>query len=52
MTTNDTSHQVVSSRPTRERVGLIVDGTSAAAAVKTIVTAEDSGVRQMDDTAT
>ena len=47
MTTNNTSHQVVSSRPTQERVGLIVDGTSAAAAVKTIVTAEDSGVRQI-----
>jgi F420-dependent oxidoreductase-like protein len=47
MTTNDTSHQVVSRRPTRERVGLIVDGANAAAAVKTIVAAEDAGVRQI-----
>ena len=47
MTTNNTSHQVVSSRPTRERVGLIVDGTSAAAAINTIAAAEDAGVRQI-----
>ena len=36
-----------SSRPIRERVGLIVDGANAAAAVKTIVAAEDAGVRQI-----
>src|SRR5215213_263158 len=34
-------------RPRRERVGLVVDGSNAAAAVKTIVSAEDSGVRQV-----
>lgn len=34
-------------RPTRERVGLIVDGTNAAAAVKTIVAAEAAGVLQL-----
>jgi alkanesulfonate monooxygenase SsuD/methylene tetrahydromethanopterin reductase-like flavin-dependent oxidoreductase (luciferase family) len=33
--------------PIRERVGLIVNGANAAAAVNTIVTAEDSGVRQI-----
>ena len=47
MTTNNTNHQVVSSRPTRERVGLIVDGANAAAAINTIVAAEDAGVRQI-----
>ncbi len=34
-------------RPTRERVGLVVDGTNAAAAVTTIATAEAAGVRQI-----
>lgn len=32
---------------TRERVGLVVDGANAASAVKTIVAAEASGVRQI-----
>ena len=46
--TNSGNPQVVSSsRPIRERVGLIVDGANAAAAVKTIVAAEDAGVRQI-----
>jgi alkanesulfonate monooxygenase SsuD/methylene tetrahydromethanopterin reductase-like flavin-dependent oxidoreductase (luciferase family) len=36
-----------SSRPIRERVGLAINGTNAAAAVETIVTAEDAGVRQI-----
>ncbi len=31
----------------RERVGLVVDGINAAAAVTTITTAEASGVRQI-----
>ena len=40
--------QVPSSlRPTRERVGLIVDGANAAAAVKTIAAAEAAGVLQI-----
>jgi F420-dependent oxidoreductase-like protein len=44
----DLDFQVNSSlRPIRERVGLIVDGTNAAAAVKTIVAAEAAGVRQI-----
>src|SRR5918996_4229223 len=47
MRTNNTSHQVVSSRPIRERVGLIVDGANAAAAINTIVAAEDAGVLQI-----
>jgi alkanesulfonate monooxygenase SsuD/methylene tetrahydromethanopterin reductase-like flavin-dependent oxidoreductase (luciferase family) len=47
MTTNNTNHQVVSSRPIRECVGLIVNGANAAAAVNTIVAAEDAGVRQI-----
>jgi F420-dependent oxidoreductase-like protein len=34
-------------RPRRERVGLVVDSSNAAAAVKTIVSAEDCGVRQV-----
>ncbi len=34
-------------RPRRERIGLVVDGSNAAAAVKTIVSAEAAGVRQV-----
>ncbi len=34
-------------RPRRERLGLVVDGSNAAAAVKIIVSAEASGVRQV-----
>jgi F420-dependent oxidoreductase-like protein len=46
--TKDSGFQVPSSlSPTRERVGLVVDGTNAAAAVKTIVAAEAAGVRQI-----
>ena len=46
--TNSENPQVVSSfRPIRKRVGLIVDGANAAAAVKTIVAVEDAGVRQV-----
>jgi alkanesulfonate monooxygenase SsuD/methylene tetrahydromethanopterin reductase-like flavin-dependent oxidoreductase (luciferase family) len=46
--TKDPGFQVASSqRPTRERVGLIVDGANAAAAVKTIAAAEAAGVRQI-----
>ena len=46
--TKDSGLQVAPSRrPTRERVGLIVDGTNAAAAVKTIAAAEAAGVRQI-----
>ena len=44
---NNTGPQVSSSRPARERVGLIVDGANSAAAVNTIVAAEDAGVRQI-----
>jgi hypothetical protein len=36
-----------STRPRRERVGLVVDGSNAAAAVKTVVSAEAAGVRQV-----
>ena len=46
--TKDSGFQVPSSlRQTRERVGLVVDGTNAAAAVKTIAAAEAAGVRQI-----
>lgn len=46
--TKDSGFQVPSSlRPTRERIGLIVDGTNAAAAVNTIAAAEAAGVRQI-----
>ena len=34
-------------RPRRKRVGLVVDGSNAAEAVKTIVSAEAAGVRQV-----
>jgi alkanesulfonate monooxygenase SsuD/methylene tetrahydromethanopterin reductase-like flavin-dependent oxidoreductase (luciferase family) len=34
-------------QPLRERVGLVVDGINAAAAVTTITTAEAAGVRQI-----
>ena len=45
---NDNELQLTSdSRPIRERVGLIVNGANAAAAVNTIVAAEDAGVRQI-----
>jgi hypothetical protein len=37
----------LSLRPRRERVGLVVDGSNAAAAVKTIVSAEATGLRQV-----
>jgi hypothetical protein len=37
----------LSLRPRRERLGLVVDGSNAAAAVKTIVSAEAAGVRQV-----
>ena len=47
MTNSENPQVVSSSRPIRERVGLIVDGANAAAAVKTIVAAEDAGVRQI-----
>src|SRR5215212_1534601 len=36
-----------SRRPTRERIGLIVNGTNAAAAIKTIAAAETAGVQQI-----
>ena len=46
--TSSENYQVVSgSSPIRERVGLAIDGANAAAAVKTIVAAEDAGVRQI-----
>jgi alkanesulfonate monooxygenase SsuD/methylene tetrahydromethanopterin reductase-like flavin-dependent oxidoreductase (luciferase family) len=46
--TKDSGFQVPSSLwPTRERVGLIVDGANTAAAVKTIVAAETAGVQQI-----
>jgi alkanesulfonate monooxygenase SsuD/methylene tetrahydromethanopterin reductase-like flavin-dependent oxidoreductase (luciferase family) len=34
-------------RPIRERVGLGIDGSNSAAAVKSIIAAEDAGVRQV-----
>jgi alkanesulfonate monooxygenase SsuD/methylene tetrahydromethanopterin reductase-like flavin-dependent oxidoreductase (luciferase family) len=46
--TKGSGFQVPSSlRSTRERVGLVVDGTNAAAAVKTVAAAEAAGVRQI-----
>ena len=44
----DSDLQVSSSvRPTRERIGLIVNETNAAAAIKTISSAETAGVQQI-----
>ncbi len=46
--TKDSGLQISSSRlPTRERVGLVVDGTNAAVATKTIAAAEAAGVKQI-----
>jgi len=46
--TKDSDLQVSPSRrPTRERVGLIVNGANAAAAIKTIAAAETAGVQQI-----
>ena len=46
--TKDSDLQVSPSRrPTRERIGLIVNGTNAAAAIKTIDAAETAGVQQI-----
>ena len=47
--TKDSGLQVSPSRlpTTRERVGLVVDGTNAAVATKTIVAAEAAGVQQI-----
>ena len=46
--TSSENYQVVSgSSPIRERVGLAIDGANAAGCIKTIVAAEDAGVRQI-----
>ena len=46
--TKDSDLQISPSRrPTRERIGLIVNGTNAAAAIKTIAAAETAGVQQI-----
>jgi F420-dependent oxidoreductase-like protein len=47
MAKNSGSQVFASRQPTRERVGLIVDGNNAAASVKTIIAAEAAGVRQI-----
>lgn len=47
VTRDSTLQTTPSSRPRRERVGFVVDGSNAAAAVKTIASAEESGVRQV-----
>jgi alkanesulfonate monooxygenase SsuD/methylene tetrahydromethanopterin reductase-like flavin-dependent oxidoreductase (luciferase family) len=47
MTSGENYQVGSSSRPIRERVGLAINGTNAAAAVETIVTAEDAEVRQI-----
>jgi F420-dependent oxidoreductase-like protein len=45
--TKDVDLQISSRRPIRECVGLIVNGTNAAAAIKTITAAETAGVQQI-----
>lgn len=47
MTKNSGSQVYAGRQPTRERIGLVVDGTNAAAAIKTIIAAEAAGVRQI-----
>src|SRR6266487_45432 len=45
--TTSSGVQESSSKPTRERVGLVVNGANASTAVSTIVAAEASGIRQV-----
>ena len=47
MTKNSDLQVSPSRRPTRERIGLIVNGANAAAAIKTIAAAETAGVQQI-----
>jgi F420-dependent oxidoreductase-like protein len=47
MTKNSDLQVSPSRRPTRERIGLIVNGTNAAAAIKTIAAAETAGIQQI-----
>ena len=47
MTKNSDLQVSPSRRRTRERIGLIVNGTNAAAAIKTIAAAETAGVQQI-----
>jgi F420-dependent oxidoreductase-like protein len=47
MTKNLGSQDTNSRKPTRECVGLVVDGANAAGAVKAIIAAESAGVRQI-----
>jgi alkanesulfonate monooxygenase SsuD/methylene tetrahydromethanopterin reductase-like flavin-dependent oxidoreductase (luciferase family) len=47
MTKDSNFQDTQSLRPRRERLGLVVDGSNAAAAVKTIVSAEAARVRQV-----
>ena len=47
MTKNSDLQVSPSRRPTRERIGLIVNGTNAVAAIKTIASAETAGVQQI-----
>jgi len=47
MTKNSDLQVSLSRWPTRERIGLIVNGTNAAAAIKTIAAAETAGVQQI-----
>jgi F420-dependent oxidoreductase-like protein len=47
MTKNSDLQVSPSRRPTRERIGLIVNGTNAAVAIKTIAAAETAGVQQI-----
>ena len=47
MTKNSGSQVYAGRQPTRERVGLVVDGTNAALPIKTIIAAEAAGVRQI-----
>jgi F420-dependent oxidoreductase-like protein len=47
MTKNLGSQDTNSRKPTRECIGLVVDGTNAAVSVKAIIAAESAGVRQI-----
>jgi F420-dependent oxidoreductase-like protein len=47
VTRDFSSHIYTNGQSTRERVGLVVDGSNAAVAVQTIVAAENAGVRQI-----
>ena len=52
MTKNSSSQFYAGREPTRERVGVVVDGTNAAAAIKTIIAESCWSTPNMDGSTT